>query len=363
MTASFDTPIVVVLFNRSARIRELIGVLRRIRPARILAIADGPRESPAGDRAACASARAVLDTIDWPCVIEREFASTNLGCDRRVASGLDWAFSRVDRAIVLEDDILPDQSFFPWAAAMLDRFGNDPGVAMISGRNPLGCWGDGLQDHVRTRRGSNWGWATTARAWQRTNACNLAGDPADADHDASRPGADPLLATRFGLMLRSYRNGTLTAWDTTFELQNFMLGGAAMVSPVNLVQHNGIGPDATHPRFADDFGALIPVGTAPAPVASGESSFNAAFDRAALLVELLSGCIDPPMAHRLAVRLSLGTTLTLDDATRHHLAPFAVPGESLGLLEHLGAQGVASPHFECLLRTLRQDTPAKREHP
>jgi hypothetical protein len=48
------------------------------------------------------------------------------------------------------------------------------------------------------------------------------------------------------------------------------------------------------------------------------------------------------------------------DATRHHLAPFAVPGEPLGLLERLAARGALLPQFELLLRTVREGAPVSQ---
>lgn len=360
MSGSVDTPVLIILFNRPERVRELIGVLRRVRPSRILAAADGPRDGHPDDRRACADARSVLDGVDWPCTIDLEFAPRNLGCDQRLVSGLDWAFSLVERAIVLDDDIVPDSSFFPWVAAMLDRFADDQSVAMISGRNPLGRWGVGQHDHLRARRGKVWGWATTADKWRRTNNYELGGDPARAYEDAARPGADPLLAQHFGILLRSYRRGEPVEWCIIYALRNFMQGGAAIVSPVNLVGNNGIGPGATHTLFADDFSPLIPVGTAPALESSPVSLLDEGYDRAALLVDLMAQCVNPPMARRLAVRLG---RLPIDDDARHHLAPFTVPGESLELLEHLAAQGVSSPHFDLLLRTLREAAPATAGNP
>jgi len=41
-----------------------------------------------------------------------EFSEKNLGCKIRISSGLNWVFSKVDHAIILEDDCIPDPSFF-----------------------------------------------------------------------------------------------------------------------------------------------------------------------------------------------------------------------------------------------------------
>ena len=356
MSDQFQTPVVVILFNRPARVRELISALRRIRPARILAIADGPRQSHPGDHDACRSARAALDEIDWPCAIEREFAETNLGCDPRMMSGLDWAFARLDRAVILEDDLLPHPSFLPWAARALERFDDDADVAMVSGRNPLGYWGDFTMDHLRTRRGSVWGWATTASAWRRTNAVDLSGDPTDAHRDIAQLRLDPLMAEHHAVALEAYRHGTLRAWDVIWSLRMALRRSAAIVSSINLVRNSGIGPDATRTTYAEDFSALVPAGEARLPVAETASRTDSAFDRAALLIQLLARCVDPPMAWRLARLINRGAKVPLDATARLYLAPFAVPAESLAVLEHLARQGVTSPMFDRLLHTMREIT-------
>ncbi len=350
----FDTPVVLILFNRPHRIRELVQTLRVIQPRRILAIADGPRASHPSDPNACRLARSVLDEIDWPCSIEREFSEINLGCDQRIVTGLNWVFSRVDRAIVLEDDILPHPSFLPWAAAMLDRFGEDPSVGIICGRNPLGRWGSPDQDHIRARFGSIWGWAGTAKAWQRIQAHPLDGDPNQVATDVGRLNLDPLLAAHWTLALQMFRRGELAAWDVIFCLRACLAGLDAIHSPVNLTRNTGIGPEATRTFFEDDFSALLDAREArPLRTSSAQLPGDPIFDRAALMVQLLARCRNPVMAVRLARLIQRGTQVPIHEATRHHLTPFVLADESRPLLEHLAAQGLASPSFDQLLQAVR----------
>ena len=271
-------------------------------------------------------------------------------------SGLDCTFAHTDRAVVLEDDVLPHPSFLPWAARMLERFHDDDEVAMVSGHNLLGHWGDAAMDHIRTRRGSVWGWATTASAWRRINAVDLSGDPTEARRDVAQLALDPLVAEHHAIALEAYRHGTLRAWDVIWLLRLALGRGTAIVSSINLVRNTGIGSDATRTTYAGDFSALVPVGEArpPGTRTNAAADSDAAFDRAALLVQLLACCVEPSMAWRLARLVDRGAKIPLDSTARLYLAPFAVPGESIGLLEHLARQGVTSPAFETLLSTMRQ---------
>ena len=90
--------------------------------------------------------------------------SSNLGCREGPATAINWFFDLEPEGIILEDDCLPDPSFFPYCAELLARYRNDPRVMMISG--------DNVQAH-QTSDGSyyfsqlagTWGWATWRRAW------------------------------------------------------------------------------------------------------------------------------------------------------------------------------------------------------
>ena len=116
------TPVVVFVFNRPDKVRRLFDVLRQVRPRMLLVVADGPRADRPDDARRVAAVRGVMDRIDWPCDVLLDGSATNQGCDRRITAGIDWAFRHVEEAILLEDDIVPDPSFFGWCDAMLDRY-------------------------------------------------------------------------------------------------------------------------------------------------------------------------------------------------------------------------------------------------
>src|SRR5262249_12294063 len=71
---------------------------------------------------------------------------------------------RVDRAIILEDDCVPDPSFFRFCDELLERYHDDRRVMMVAGTSlcpiPTGYSYSFCHHH------SNCGWATWQRAWQ-----------------------------------------------------------------------------------------------------------------------------------------------------------------------------------------------------
>ncbi|MCC6737328.1 MAG: glycosyltransferase [Bauldia sp.] len=347
-------PVVLFLFNRPATLSRVIDAVLAARPETVVAIADGPRANWPDDGPRCAAARALVDRLEGQCAVVRHYSETNLGCDARIRSGLDWVFERYPEAIVLEDDVLPDPSFLPWAERMLHRYRDRPEVMHVSGRNHLGRWtlsGDG---HALTRRASAWGWATWRRAWQ----CPVE-TPGNAAALANAPGAasvDPLVAEQFLMLQEAASNAGPVAWDCAWELKKALAGGLSVVPAVNLTAHIGYGPGATHNRYAADIGASVPVfSVAGRPDAVDRCEDDSRLDRWQMMIELMATYRAPEMVRRLArmAQFPAAAGWAGDRRLRQHLAPFRHAEETLAVLEHFCASGAPREPLADLFGALR----------
>jgi hypothetical protein len=251
------TPVALFLFNRPETTAAVFEVIRRARPATLLAIADAPRPDHPGDGDACAAARAILDRVDWPCDLRRQFAEEHLGLKSRVESGLTWVFSQFDRAIVLEDDCVPEITFFRFCEELLARYADDPAVLSISGNNFQFGRVRGEASYYFSRNCHIWGWATWARAWALH-------DPEMSEWPAAKAEGwlDGLLATRHERQYWSYlfetNYRTRHTWDYAWLFSYRRRGGVHVVPNVNLVSNHGFGTAATHTRLADSLFASLP---------------------------------------------------------------------------------------------------------
>jgi hypothetical protein len=246
--STLRTPVVALVFNRPAKTRRVFEAIRQARPARLLVVADGPRGNHPGEAERCAQARAVVENVDWPCEVERCYAEGNLGCRQRVSSGLTWAFERVEEAIVLEDDCLPDPSFFRFCEELLERFREDRRIMMISGDNFLGGRGRTGDSYYFSRYAHVWGWATWRRAWSRYDV-EMRRWPAVRDGDWLRDvlGDEALSAFWTEAFERVYR-GEIDTWDFQWVLTCWLEGGYAVMPRTNLVANIGFDDEATHTK-------------------------------------------------------------------------------------------------------------------
>jgi len=130
---NLSTPVALILFNRPELVKAVFEQIAEAKPKVLLIIADGPR-SPL-DAQRCLEARSVIKRVNWDCEVVTNIADKNLGCRQRVVSGLNWVFSLVEDAIILEDDCVPHQSFFRYCETLLDYYRHDERVMEISGCN------------------------------------------------------------------------------------------------------------------------------------------------------------------------------------------------------------------------------------
>lgn len=167
MTEVTCAPVLLTVFNRPLETRQVLARLKQVRPPVIFVAADGPREERTDDPHLCQEVRRlVAEEIDWAAEVITNFAPLNLGLRRRMASAISWALENEDRVIVLEDDCLPDPSFFRFCTELLERYADDPRVGVITGDNfqPEGF--ECRESYYFSRYPHCWGWATWRRAWE-----------------------------------------------------------------------------------------------------------------------------------------------------------------------------------------------------
>ena len=158
-----DIAVLLLFFNRPETFQQVFNEVKKARPSRLFLYQDGMRGER--DRAGVEACRQIAsdDNIDWECEVHRLYQEKNLGCDPSEYVSQKWAFSIVDKCIVLEDDDVPSQAFFPFCKEMLDRYEHDSRIWMIAGFNTDEITPDVPTDYFFTSVFSIWGWAS----WRR----------------------------------------------------------------------------------------------------------------------------------------------------------------------------------------------------
>jgi hypothetical protein len=246
------TPVAFMVFNRPETTRRVFAAIAAVRPAHLLLIADGPRPDRSGEAEQCLLVRQIVTAVDWPCTVETNFSEENMGCRRRVISGLNWVFSLVEQAIILEDDCLPDPSFFPFCTEMLERYREERGVGVICGYNALETIVPQTYSYLFSRMVGPWGWATWRRAWREYDEHLLSWPQLKADGVLRRILPDRRSIAYWTRILDAMHDGTgSNTWDYQWIYTAWAKDWMCIVPSRNLIQNIGFGPDATHTTGTD----------------------------------------------------------------------------------------------------------------
>ena len=242
----FSTPILFLIFNRPKHTQKVFDVLRELKPSKLYVSGDGPRPSRPDDPEKIAQTRAVLNQIDWECEVHTRFNEDNLGCKNAVSQGISWFFSEVEEGIILEDDCLPDLSFFTFCASMLSRYRNNAQIMHIGGTNFQDGKKRGDGSYYFSRFPHIWGWASWRRAWNKYNVDLKSFSEEDWNIMIQKVLREP--AERFFFFDSRDRiiNGQLDTWDFQWTFAIWKSDGIVISPNYNLVTNIGFGDDATH---------------------------------------------------------------------------------------------------------------------
>ena len=163
---TYNTPILFLVFNRPDTTQVVFNRIREVQPARLYIAADAPREGRDDEKLRCKEVKEIVSKVDWPCEVRHLYRDKNLGCKIAISSAISWFFEQEEQGIILEDDCLPDLSFFPFCEELLERYKDDQRIGHIGGN----CFLPGIVKNGWSYDFCNiihiWGWATWRRVWK-----------------------------------------------------------------------------------------------------------------------------------------------------------------------------------------------------
>ncbi len=242
----YNIPILFIIFNRLDTTEQVFEQIRKQKPKYLYIAADGPRKNREDDIENCRKTREIVNKIDWDCELKTLFREENLGCGKAVSGAITWFFENVEMGIILEDDCLPHEDFFPYCEELLIQYKDNKEVKMISGDNFQNGIKRGDASYYFTAYTHIWGWASWRRTWQ--------------EYDFS---LDDISTKEFKKSLRYYFNSwqerqvwldkfilmkkkSIDTWDFQLSFNVWKRKGINIIPNVNLISNIGFGECSTH---------------------------------------------------------------------------------------------------------------------
>lgn len=248
----FEIPIVLFSFKRIEKILIILDRISCIKPSKLYIISDGGRTQEEHFQVEKVR-REIEMNITWECELVKRYSSHNIGVYENIAGGAKWVFEREDRAIFLEDDNLPELSFFPFCEELLERYKDDTRILWICGTNYLkeyepvnGC------SYLVTKNMMPCGWASWSSKFPKyyDGELELWKDPYIRKRVQSEPAYKPLMkqdVTNWDQELRRKRkNGKFASWDYQMSFTQRVHGMYAIVPKFNQITNIGVDSDSIH---------------------------------------------------------------------------------------------------------------------
>lgn len=236
-----DVPVLIIFFSRSSTLQKVFDSIREVRPSVLLLWQDGPRNM--SDNQGIFECRKIFENIDWNCKVFRNYHENNMGCDPSTFRAQKWAFSIVDKCIILEDDMVPSKTFYSYCKELLDKYEYDERVNMICGVNHLGIAEFCPNDYLFSYYGSGaWAsWKRVSDTWDSTYSF------LDNDYYMNnlRRKMPDLYKVSYKIALNRRRTG-YEWWETIVGFNSYLNNRLAIIPKYNLVSNIGVTEGATH---------------------------------------------------------------------------------------------------------------------
>lgn len=263
-----QSAVLFLIFNRPDTTRQVFEKIREAKPQRLYVAADGPRKNKVGEEEKCLQTRSIINNIDWPCELKTLYRAGNLGCKVAVSEAISWFFDHEKKGIILEDDCLPDMTFFPYCDELLERYKDETRIWHIAGFS--------IENNLvkSSYRFSHlvpiWGWATWRRAWKHYDREMKSFDEnVNSIYDCFGKCAKYVKQT-----FSHHFNNDIDTWDTQWAFTCVKHGALTILPSRSLIQNIGFNEDATHTLKSDLLNDQITLSSVVFPLKHPDINMN-----------------------------------------------------------------------------------------
>jgi hypothetical protein len=239
-------PILLITYKRIDTTIKVLASISKYKPERLYLFSDGAK-SQSKDIEKVALVRTYLKShIDWDCEVQEFFSDENLGCKYGPQQAISWFFENEKMGIILEDDTVPNISFYQYCEELLIKYQNDLRIWNIGGTKMDEIQSSTNESYRFSKFPHTWGWATWSDRW----TAHIKSLP-QLMEDSISPNLNFIFPNN--AIVTNWKNNAkvsfledLDAWDYLWSFRVLMSGGLSTAPNRNLVSNIGFGEDATH---------------------------------------------------------------------------------------------------------------------
>ena len=238
-----NIPILILGYNRPFHIKKLITSLKKIQPKKIYVSLDGSKKNTK-DINKCKLVKDEIERINWNCLIKKNYNLNNLGCKKSVSNGINWFFKNNNFGIILEDDCIPNLTFFNFCKKINEVHRDNEKIFAISGSNFFNKKIEG--DYFYSKYNHCWGWASWRRAWKHyDNSLSFWNKWKNSDNWKTFH-KNKIERRYWEKIFNELKKGKIDSWAYTWTCSVWKKNGLTIIPKKNLIKNIGFDINATN---------------------------------------------------------------------------------------------------------------------
>ena len=127
------TPILLMVYIKPETTIEIVNKLKEIKPKKLYISINVPLKKNKDEIIKNDHVLEILKLISWKCKIKYKKRKKHVDAYTSYRDAIRWFFKNEEEGIVLEDDTLPNKSFFIFCSRMLKKYRNDKRISQVCG--------------------------------------------------------------------------------------------------------------------------------------------------------------------------------------------------------------------------------------
>ena len=242
------SPICLFTYNRLSETIQTVEALQKNELAvesDIFIFSDGPKNEK--DAPFVNDVRQYLKTINGFRNITILESESNKGLAKSIIDGVSYVFTKYEKIIVLEDDLITSPNFLAFCNQALDFYENSDSIFSISGYTmDLPSLKNYNCDYYIGVRASSWGWATWKNRWEKIDwsikdYCHFKYN-LKSNYRFMKGGSD------MSYMLWKQMNGKIDSWAIRWCYNQFKMKQYTIFPKISKIQSVGFGFSASNTK-------------------------------------------------------------------------------------------------------------------
>lgn len=247
ITHKCDCAVLLIAFNRPENTQKVLNEILKSNPRIVYVSVDGPRNNNLNDKVNCQEVRDIVERTLCNSLTKYKilFQEENLGCKMGVYSAINWFFENETEGIILEDDTLPNSSFFKFCEQMLIKYRENTRIGMVCGSNLIKETYNNKSSYFFSEQTPIWGWATWKRVWEKYDL-NMSHWDQSISKFKSVPSILNYREKLWNSIFFKVLNNEIDTWDYQWTFSFWKNDFFSIIPSNNLIKNIGFGDNATH---------------------------------------------------------------------------------------------------------------------